>query len=737
MTPFQSAIGSKNVPRRVNRRGRVPVVLQMNMVECGAACLAMILGYFGRKTRLEECRQKCEAGRDGVTARTVAAAAREFGLRTRALSLPAGQLRHIAVPAVLHWNSNHFVVLEGWASRDSARIVDPAFGRRTVSLNELEASFSGVALVFEPDAGFEQKPPREPNQALVWARRILNVPDTRALLARIFAASALLQLLGFIFPAVTRLVVDAIIPARAFAELDLLGVGALVIALTHASVSYCRSTLLIRLEKRLDSTLMLGFFRHLLSLPYRFFQERSSGDLLMRLGSNVVIRDVLASYTTSALLDGSLLVVYLAVLIHVAPLFGVAALCMALLEAAILLGASGRLHVLLEADLARQSESQSCLMESLIGIGTLKAAGMEDRALGRWSNLLAKQLDASFERSRFSAKIDAATSVIRIFSPLCLLWLGGREVLNGSMTLGTMLGVNALATVFLIPVSSLVSSAQRIQLAGAHLERISDVMRAHAEQDPESVRPAPRLTGALDLRHVSYRYQSDGPLVLHDITLAIRPGQKVALVGRSGSGKSTLAKLLLGLYAPSEGQVLYDGEPLNQLNLRTVRKQWGAVLQDAFLFSSSVQDNIAFHDDAVPLTEIRAAAQIAGIHDAIQAMPMAYLTRVDEGGSSLSGGQRQRLAIARAVVNRPALLVLDEATSQLDVLTEAVVDRNLDRLSCTRVVVAHRLSTVRNADLIVVLDRGSIVEMGTHDELLAANSHYAGLVRRQLDGEPV
>jgi ATP-binding cassette subfamily B protein len=713
---------------------RVPVILQMDSVECGAACLAMVLCHFGRKTRLEECRTKCDPGRNGVTVQTIVKAARQFGLSTRAYSLRAPDVRELHLPCIIHWNYNHFVVLESW-SNSSVQIVDPAYGRLTVSRSEFEAGFSGVAMTFERGPDFQMASSGQRTLKWSYLRQILSVPGTKVAIAQIVATSLLLQAFGFALPLLTRELIDRVLPQRNARELNLVLVAAIVVTFSTVAVAYVRALSLVRIKGRLDSHLMLSLFRHLLSLPYRFFQQRSSGDLVMRLSSNPTIREVLTNYTISAILDGSLVIVFLIALLRISPLFGIAAAIIGLVEMAFLLATSGRVQNLAKSNLVHQSKSQSYLVESLIGISTLKAAGAEIATLERWKDLLAKEIESSTQHGRYLAGVDGIIAVLRTFSPIFLLWLGGKLVLDGSMSLGTMLALNALAAAFLQPLASVVMSAQRLQLAGAYLERMADIMHAKPEQDFESVIPAPNLSGRVELRNVSFRYDAHSPNVLQGISLFIDAGQKIALVGRTGSGKSTLAKMLLGLYTPTEGEILYDAIPLKTMNIRTVRAQWGTALQNSFIFGSSLKDNIAFHKPQIRAEDLTRAANIAAIHEDIVQMPMRYETRIDEGGDSLSSGQRQRIAIARAVAHRPPLLVLDEATSHLDVVTEGIVDRNLDNLSCTRIVIAHRMSTIRNADLIVVMDNGRIVEQGNHDELLARDGQYATLVCNQLDRE--
>ena len=716
------------------RSKRVPVVLQMSAADCGAACLSMILGYWGGRVSASACQEIMGGGQNGVTALMIVRGARSFGLDVQAFRHTPQGLADAPLPAILHWQGVHFVVLEAYGD-DEVKIVDPALGRRSLTPAEFAAAYSGVTLTFAPGPDFAgamaaQAEEAAPSTWRAYTRKVLAVPGSRGLLAQLLAASLVLQLAGLLLPLVTWLVVERILPAGSSGSLALLGGGMAVAVLAQAGIVYGRDLLVINLQQRLDSSLIPDFFSHLLSLPYTFFQQRTTGDLLSRLEGNGAVRELITSGVLTGLLDGGLSLLYLLILYAQSPRFGLVVTGTAAGHFLLLAVTGERVHEYSQMELATQAEEQSLAVQIVRGIESVKTAGAKEWILAEWGKRSGATLRTSAVRGRYVARINAALQFLSIATPLLLLWLGVGGVQSGQLSLGQMLALVVLASSSLAPLGSLAAHIHRAQQIWAYLERLGEVLEAEPE---EEIVEAGRveLGGALEVVGLTFRYGEEGVFGLHDISFAVAPWESIAIVGPTGAGKSTLARLLLGLYTPQVGVIRYDGRPLDELGLTRLRREIGVVLQEPFLLGGTIRENIALQQPDMPLAQIVEAAKLAAIHDEIERLPMGYESRVGEGGSGLSGGQRQRIALARALATRPAILILDEATSHLDAVTESAIQRNLDGLAVTRITIAHRLSSVRNADRILVLDAGQIVESGSHGELIGLGGVYSRLVGEQ------
>ena len=703
--------------------GEIPFVQQLEWTDCGAACLAMVLGFHGRHTTLAEARTAVSSTGAGVSARAIADGADRFGLVARAVKLDTGDLHLLPRGTILHWEMNHFVVLDRKV-RGGVRIVDPRSGVRDISMAELGKSFTGMAVQLDPTERFTRVK-RPKGRLRDYAREIFA---QRALFRRVVVVSVVLRLFGLALPLVTAAVIDRVVPRGDLELLKVVAIAAVGMVAIDTVCQLMRAYLLQHLRAVLDTRMTIGFLDHMMALPFGFFQRRSAGDLLMRVSSNSTVREMVTSQSIGVLLDGGFVVIYAVIIFVVNAKLGLLALGLAVAQAAVFFFARTSYRRLNASSLDKQAQAQGYMMQMLAAVETLKCAGAESIAIERYSNRYAEVLNASLAIGRVSAKVDAVRSALSTLAPLLIMAMGATLVLDHTLSLGTMLAMNSLAMSLFGPLSNLVSTALALQVVRGYLHRIDDVLQTPPEQDRAAARPPPPLRGEIMLRGVGFRYHDQGPPVLSGIDLDIAPGQAVALVGPSGSGKSTLLKLIAGLYPPAVGKVQYDGQELWDLDLRAVRQQIGVVPQHPYIFGATVRDNIALTAPEAPLDQVQAAAQLAQLHDDIMALPMGYESIVSDGGASLSGGQRQRLAIARAVLRRPAVMLLDEATSALDATIEAAIVGSLRNLRCTRVTVAHRLSTVRHADLIVVLDKGKIVERGRHDELVAKGGLYARLV---------
>jgi ATP-binding cassette, subfamily B, bacterial len=722
---FERFPALQRLQRRLIGR-RIPEIRQMTLTDCGAACLAMVAGFYGQETSLDEVRQLMGVARDGVSARSILATARQLGLRGRGVSIDMDRLKFLTEGAILHWRFIHFVVFEK-VRGNIVHLVDPAQGRREVTLEQFSQCFTGIALLFEPTEDFQKGrgQRKNPYRHLL---PFLKQPDT---IVRAVVLSAALQLFALAVPVLTGMVVDRVVPRSDSHLLMVVGTALGLIIIFQFLSSIIRGYLLLELRTRIDSGMTLGFLDHMVSLAYPFFQLRPSGDLLMRLNAQSTVREILSATAISGLLDGLLVLIYFVLLFASDALLAFIVFVLGTAHVLVFVFSRKRQRSLMSQNLELEAKRQNYQFSMLAGMQTLKAFGSEERAAQNYANVFVDVLNVSLARGRLVLLVDAFTSTLRLGAPLVLIFTGAYRVMEGTLTLGNMLGLTALASAILVPLANLVTMAGQFQLLGSYLERLNDVLDTPSERPREHQGSQSTLRGAIELENVSFRYSHTLPLVVQNVSVSIKAGQMVAIVGRSGAGKTTLASLLLGLYLPSSGRLLYDGQDLNGLDLRSLRNQIGIVLQDPFIFGSTIRENITLGDLYLPQETLVSATRLAQIHDEIVAMPMQYDTLLTDRGSSLSGGQRQRLALARALVRKPAVLLLDEATSALDAVTEAQVQTALASLSCTRIVIAHRLSTIMEADVILMMEDGRLVEAGTHEDLVARNGSYARLVHRQ------
>ncbi len=705
---------------------RIPYFQQLEISDCGAACLAMTLAYHGRNANPEDVRRATKTSRGGVNAASIVEAARAYGMDARGVKVELDALRYLERGSILHWEFNHFVVFDRMARR-GVEVLDPALGRVRVPMDRFSKSFTGVAIQLRPSETFVRSSERAGG---AW-RYVSPLLRQARLLSKVFVTSLLIQLFALTTPILMGVVIDRVVPGGDRNLLQIVTLGLLAMVVFHLFSTFVRSHVLLALRAHLDMALSTSFIGHLVRLPYQFFLQRSTGDLMARLNSNVTVREILTTGALSTLLDGLLVSVYLLLIFAQSTSMGAVVLLLAALQVSIPLITHRPIQRLMAENLQAQARSQGYLAQMITGIETLKAVGAESRAVSQWSNLFVDEVNATLARGRLSAVIESLTTALRVLSPVVVLVVGTLGVLSRDLSLGTMFALSAMATGFLTPLSNLVITGLQLQVLGSYMERINDVLDAAPEQTFDEVEPADKLSGRVILENVSFRYADSDPDVIKDISLEIESGQTIGIVGKSGSGKSTLAHVILGLYPPTRGRVLYDGRDLLTLEAGSVRGQLGIVPQNSYLFGTSIRTNISLTKPDATAEEIEKAARLACIDDDIESMPLGYDTVLADGGASLSGGQRQRIALARAVVHDPAILLLDEATSSLDTVTEAKIYANLERLSSTRIVIAHRISTVAGAERILVMEGGRFVEQGTHEELIAQGGRYFELASSQ------
>ena len=718
--------------KRSKRVPKIDHILQIDEMDCGAACLGMICRHFGRKVSLARIRQLCHTATDGTSLKAISRAATELGLASRALKISLLNLPLMPLPAIVHWEGNHWIVLYD-VNEQFVRVADPEHGLRKVARREFETKWTGYAALFDYTRAFEQAPVTK--STLAWVLSLLS--PFKVILLQVFGLAVAVSFLELLFPVFTQMVVDRVIVENDLGLLKMILLG-MVAAVVFVQISaLAQEYLLAFAAVRIDTAILDFLSRKLLSLPTSYFNSRRTGDIQRRLEGARQVRQFAVQHGVSALLAAVFLVGALILMALYSPLLTLAFLATTPLYAGLMILSVKVLRPLYHDVEESQGKYSSHQIDAIKGIEAVKAASAEGAFRDAMLNEFLSVSQKLFKSTFIVMSWDSMLQTIGLLSTAIFLWVGTLQVLHGNLSVGGFVALSSLTAMAYTGILRALGVWDTMQQTAVLLNRLNDILEQEPEQGHDRSRlvPVHSLEGHIELRGVSFKYGGpESPDILKNITLDLAPGRMVAFVGRSGSGKTTLVKLIAGLLEPREGAIFFDHVDLKTLNYRDVRRHVGIVLQENHIFNDTIARNISFGDSEPDLDRLLTVAKAAAAHDFIMRLPLGYETKIGESGVALSGGQRQRIAIARAIYNNPPVLIFDEATSSLDTESERAIQENLCRLMAgrTTIVIAHRLSTIREAHCIVVLEQGSIAEIGTHDELMAHRGLYHYLSSQQL-----
>ncbi|MEH2000993.1 MAG: NHLP family bacteriocin export ABC transporter peptidase/permease/ATPase subunit [Nostoc sp.] len=770
--------------QQTKQRVRTPTLLQMEEVECGAAALGIILGYYGRFVPLAELRQECGVSRDGSQPANIVKAARNYGLKAKAFKKETEQLAQMRLPAIAFWNFSHLLVVEG-IDKDQVYLNDPATGPRTVSRHEFDETYIGVVLAMEPGTDFK-KAGRKPSILLSLLTRLKT--SVGAVLLSV-VLGFLLVIPGLAIPVFSQVFVDQILVEDRTDWLRPLLLGMLITTLIQGFLFSQQRRFLRQLQIKLAASMSSRFFWHLLKLPVGFYTQRFPGEIGSRVKLNDKVAQAISGQMAETIINVAITIIYVLVMFAYNWLLAAIALILAIVNIVALLSAGGWLeerYMQLDKDWGK---TEGVAIAGIQSIETLKASALESDFFARWAGYFTKTVNTYRDMALVSETLLVLPVLLTALTTTLVLAVGGWQVMAGQMTIGMLVAFQALLNSFQTPINQLMGFGTTLPTLAGNMMRLDDVLAnttdSQFEQHPSEVGnpskklqnltksqgaggrqqgeergigaggrgtrgktspcaplPAPsasfstttfdaatiRLSGHIELRNIAFGYAKVTKPLIEDFSCVIQPGQRVALVGGSGSGKSTVAKLVAGLYEPWSGEILFDGKSRQEIPRSVLVNSLATVEQEVFLFSGSVRDNLTLWDTTVADSQIRRACIDARIQDVIMAIPSGYNGELLEGGVNLSGGQRQRLEIARSLLHNPSILILDEATSALDGETEQLIYNNLRQRGCSCLIVAHRLSSIQDCDEIIVLERGVVVQRGTHNQLMQMGGFYAELV---------
>lgn len=723
------------LPRPRARIARTPLRFQLESVECGAVALGIVLAYYGRRVPPAELRAACGVSRNGNSASSMLKAARRYGLRAKAFHMEPAKLRTLPVPQIVFWNFTHFLVVEGFKD-ETVYVNDPAHGRRQLALGEFEQGYTGLVMLLQPGPDFQ----RGGFGLGVVAPLVERLKSSRRALFFLILLGALLVVPGLAVPLTTRIFVDHILVQQRTEWLNPLLLGMLAIATLRGVLTQMRLYHLNRLKTALAARMSHGFLRHLLNLPLSYYAQRFPGSIAIRFQINSRLATLLSGRLATTAIDLLMIVFYGAMMLVYDPLLSSIVFAAGALNL-LILAWIGHLRVTANMRVAQeQGELAGIGLAGFQAIETLKASASEGIFFTRWAGHQAKVLKATQRLAALEIAVGGLPSLLSSLASATVVVVGGARVMEGHLTMGILVAFQTMVGSFLGPINGLASLGASLQAVLSDLAQLEDVLAEPADEASRGARPtefeAKGLRGALSVSNLSFGYSPTDPALIEGFSLSVAPGERVALVGASGSGKSTLVKLVAGLYEPWSGEIRFDDRRRQEIPEAVLAQSLAMVDQDVVLFAGTIRDNLTMWDPSVPEADLLRALADAELLDDVLALPKGLDATLVEGGMNLSGGQRQRLEIARALVREPAVLLLDEAFSALDARTERRIDRNLRARGCTCLIVAHRLSTLRDCDEILVLSRGTVVERGRHAELLARRGVYADLIALELAETP-
>ncbi|MDD2923568.1 NHLP family bacteriocin export ABC transporter peptidase/permease/ATPase subunit [Rhodoferax sp.] len=714
------------------RRVRTPTILQMEAVECGAAALAIVMAYHGKHVTLEELRESCGVSRDGSKASNVVKAARTYGFTAKGYRKEPGDLKSMTLPVIVFWNFNHFLVVEGF-NKGLVYLNDPACGPRTVTEAEFDQSFTGVVLVIEPGPDFQ--PSGQPRSMLSSLRA--RLPLSEPALAYLILAGLALVIPGLVLPVFTKTFIDEYLIGRMDAWVKPVLLGMLFTAIVRGVLTWLQSYYLTRFQTKLALSTSSKFLWHVLRLPVLFYSQRSPGDISARVGINNRVAELLTGDLATTALNVVMVIFYAALMLSYDPVLTLVGIAIAALNILFL-----RLMTRKTVDITQKMANDNgrllgTSMNGLQMMESIKASGMEADFFTKWAGYQTKVMNGQQRAGSIGVAMMTVPPMLTALNTTLILALGGLRVMDGALTMGMLVAFQSLMASFIDPINQLVAMGKKIQEVQGDMNRLDDVLQYRSEPRLDSAAqpqtpaqtPAPQLEGHVELRNVTFGYSKLEAPLIENFNLVLKPGERVALVGSSGCGKSTISKLVAGLHEPWAGEILFDGKPRSAVDRQVLLQSLAMVSQEITLFEGSLRDNLSMWDTTLPEAQVVQAAKDACIHEAIASRAGGYDSTVQEGGGNFSGGQKQRVEIARALAQNPRILVLDEATSALDPITEMQVDDHLRRRGCTCLIVAHRLSTIRDCDEIIVLDKGKVVQRGRHEQMRDTDGLYATLMK--------